>query len=159
MKFRTIASALALLAVAVAKPAGAQEISGKYAIFLQTTCQTIMSGTAILSAGGVSSSIGIADFTPNPKHLDTGIVDIAETVIGGSPAASKTGSLRADPRHSTVPYSTTETTLTINGIRYNAIYPRSQAGIAGQVFFNGIAAAGKLPNACAVSGLLRAVAG
>ncbi|HEU0155075.1 MAG TPA: hypothetical protein VFQ82_03325 [Stellaceae bacterium] len=159
MNFRIVAPLLALLASAVANPAIAQEISGKYAIILQTTCQTIMSGRAVLEPGSLSNSVGLADFTPDPKDHNKGVAHIDETVIGGPPAASKTGSLAASPRNSTVSYSNTATTLTINAIRYNAIYTEIQNGVAQRVFFNGIAAEGRSPNACAASGVLRAVTG
>ncbi|HEY1260524.1 MAG TPA: hypothetical protein VGF34_14850 [Stellaceae bacterium] len=150
---------LAMLASAVARPAVAQEISGKYAIILQTTCQTIMSGTKILEPGSVSNSVGLADFTPNPKDHNIGVVHIDETVIGGPPITAKTGNIAASPLRSTVAYSSTATTLTINGTRYNAIYTNIQSGVAQRVFFNGVAAEGRFPNACAASGVLRAVTG
>jgi hypothetical protein len=157
MNIKTAAPLLAALAFAGAQPASAQGISGKYAIILQTACQAIVSGAAILKPGSVSSSVGLADFTPDAKNHYKGIVDIDETVVGGPPIAANAGSIRENPLHSTVAYSNTATTLTINGTRYNAIYTKVQNGTAERVFFNGTAAEGKFPNTCAVSGTLRAV--
>jgi hypothetical protein len=159
VKSTVILSALMLVALASQKPSSAQELSGEYAILLQTTCQMIISGSAILEPGSSSNSVGTAVFTPRPKTNSAGMVVISETVIGGSLITSGTGSVASSPQHSTVDYSNSATTLTINGIRYNAVYSNIQKnGIADRVFFNGVLSEGRFMNACSVFGTLRAVA-
>jgi hypothetical protein len=154
---KVILSALMLVALASQNPSSAQELSGEYAIVLQTTCQMIISGSATLQPGSSSNSVGTAVFTPSPKS-NAGTVVISETVIGGPLMSSGTGSIVSSPQHSTVGYSNSGTTLTVNGIRYNAVYSNIQNGIAGKVFFNGVLGEGAVMNACSVFGTLLAVA-
>jgi hypothetical protein len=158
VKSKVVLSALTLLALASARPGNAQELSGTYVILMQTTCQIIISGSTTLAPGGSSNSVGSAVFTPSAKTGNAGIVVIDETVIGGAPVTSGTGSVVSSPQHATVAYSNSATTLTINGIRYNAVYSNIQNGIAERVFFNGVLSEGRFANACAVFGTLRAAA-
>jgi hypothetical protein len=156
VKSMMILSALLLVALSSQKQTSAQELSGEYAILLQTTCQMIVSGSATLQPGSSSNSVGTAVFTPRRKTNNAGMVIINETVIGGPLITSGTGSVASSPRHSTVAYSNSATTLTINGIRYNAVYSNIQNGIADRVFFNGVLNEGTFMNACSVFGTLRA---
>src|SRR5262249_19670746 len=110
-----------------------------------------------LRSGGLSNSVGIALFTPGAHNRVAGRVDISEMVIGGPMIASKSGTIMSRPVHSTVAYSNSPTTLTINGITYNVAYSNIQNGIARRVFFNGVLSEGTVPNACLASGLLQAV--
>jgi hypothetical protein len=148
--------ALTLLVVASGRPSRAQELSGQYVILMQTACQMIVSGSTTLKPGGSSNSVGTAFFTPGAKSKNAGRVVINETVIGGPPIASETGSVVSSPHRSNVAYSNSATTLTINGISYNAVYSNIQNGIAARVFFNGVLGAGGSMNACSVFGTLRA---
>jgi hypothetical protein len=67
VKSMIILSVLLLVALASQKRTSAQELSGEYAILLQTTCQMIVSGSATLRPGSSSNSVGTAVFTPRPK--------------------------------------------------------------------------------------------
>jgi hypothetical protein len=154
---KAILSALSLLALASQTPCDAQVLSGEYVILLQTTCQSIVAGSATLEPGSASNSVGTAVFTPNAQNQSAGKVAIIETVTGGSLITSKTGTVIASPQNATVAYSNSATTLTIAGIKYNAVYSKIQSGIADRVYFNGIVSEGQFANACSAVGTLRAV--
>jgi hypothetical protein len=154
---RAILSALALIALGGLQPGRAQELAGGYALSLQTTCQILMFGATNLKPGGSSNSVGTAVFTPSANNRNAGVVEINETVVGGPLLASVTGTIVSSPLHATVAYSASATTLTINGIRYNAIYSNIRNAVADRVFFNGILGAGTFTNACSSFGVLQAV--
>ena len=156
VKPRLMLAMLPLL-VWAGQEASAQELSGAYAIFWQSSCQIITSGIATPNRGGASNSVGIAVFSPSPGNPDSGLADIRETVVGGPPISANTGTIVANPRHSTVPYETSATTLMINGNRFNAAYADIRNGVAGHVVFNGVLDDGKFQNACAAIGTLRTV--
>jgi hypothetical protein len=158
VRFKAVPLALVLLALAGQEPGNAQALAGAYALFLQTNCQSIISGPATLTPGGSSNSVGTAVFAPNTRNPSAGTVSIDETVIGGPTVSVKSGTVVSSPTRATVAYSNTATTLTIKGITYNAVYSNTRNGVALQVFFNGVLSEGSFANACAAFGTLRAAA-
>jgi hypothetical protein len=157
VKSPVVLAALALFVVASQVSSRAQELSGAYAIYWHSTCQIVSSGLATLKPGSSSDSVGTAVFSPSADNPAAGLVDIYETVVGGPPIAARRGSIVSRAQHSTVPYSTSATTLTIRGIHFNAVYSDIRNGIAGEVFFDGVLNEDTFTDACAALGSLRAV--
>jgi hypothetical protein len=157
VKFKVVLAALALFALTSQKSSRAQELSGAYAIYWHSTCQIVTSGLATVKPGGSSDSVGTAVFAPSAANPNAGLADISETVVGGPPITAGTGTIVSRSQHSTLPYSISATTLTINGSRYDAVYADIRNGVARSVFFDGVRNEDTFANACAAIGSLRAV--
>ncbi|MGD0192255.1 MAG: hypothetical protein ABSD74_16055 [Rhizomicrobium sp.] len=126
-------AATALLILAQPTLAGSvPKISGKYALGFTETCQAVQTGSA---TGFINNFLVIANFDSTK-----GTVQLTGTLTAGGLVVwdGALSGLNQSPVSSTVNYSNTATTFTVDGTTYNVAYGPLKKGVAQSAVYSGI---------------------
>lgn len=155
MKNLSVLAAAAALAVA-APAAAATTISGKYIITIHEYCIPTMSvNSGAYSGGGnyvtgltlggstVENAMVLADFNPSKQSFTvSGFTDAGNVMLmqyTGSVNGNSGSPFSESPASGKIGYANTDTTITVNGQTFNAIYGQiKKNGIAHYLAFQGV---------------------